>query len=457
MGKIPPSFRSATLPLTSLKTQTPPPSQFYQFNKPTTKKGGPKQIQPQKPKPPIFTSPSLSHAKRVFDSYLSNSSPLPLDLRHHNALLQSFSHLSTLQDSFAFLHYMSRKNPTVSPDRSTYHILLIQSCSISPSHLQIVNQTIQVMIDNGCPPDHVTLDLAVRSLCSVGRQDDALQLLRELSVKYSPPDSFTFNFIVKHLCKTRALSTVYSFIEEMGELLGLKPDLVTYTILIDNVCNTKNLREATRLLGVLRLSGMKPDAFIYNAIMKGYCVVSNGSEVLGVYKAMKEEGVEPDLVTYNTLIYGLSKVGRVEEARKFLGVMAEMGHFPDTVTYTSLMNGMCRKGEALGALALLGEMEERGCSPNSCTYNTLLHGLCKGKLLEKGLELYELMKSNGMKLESASYATFVRALCREERIAEAYEVFDYAVTSKSLTDVAAYSTLEGTLKWFAKVKEKLHA
>ncbi|KAG5142439.1 hypothetical protein JHK82_018134 [Glycine max] len=282
--------------------------------------------------------------------------------------------------------------------------------------LSPIHQTLNLMLAAGITPDTATADVAVRSLCSAGRLDHAVELIKEFASKHCPPDTYTFNFLVKHLCKSSTITTVYAFIDEMREKFDVKPDLVTYTILIDNVCNGKNLnlREAMRL----------------------------------------EEGVEPDLVTYNTLIFGLSKSGRVTEARKLLRVMAEKGYFPDEVTYTSLMNGLCRKGDALGALALLGEMEAKGCSPNACTYNTLLHGLCKARLVEKAVKFYQVIRASGLKLDTASYGTFVRALCRDGRIAEAYEVFDYAVESKSLTDVAAYSTLESTLKWLRKAKEQ---
>nr|POE63871.1 pentatricopeptide repeat-containing protein [Quercus suber] len=322
---------------------------------------------------------------------------------------------------------MIKSHPSFSPDRSTFHILLSQSCRAPDPSLSSVHQTLNLMLNHGFAPDKVTADIAIRSLCLAGRVDQAVELVKEFSSKHSVPDTYTYNFIIKHLCKARSLSLIDDFIEDMRDNFDLKPDLVTYTILIDNVCNMKNLREATRLVKVLKKEGFKPDCFVYNTIMKGYCMLSNGSEAIGVYNEMKEEGVEPDLVTYNTLIFGLSKSGRVKEAKKILRVMTEKGHFPDTVTYTSLMNGLCREGDALGALALLEEMEVRGCSPNSCTYSTLLHGLCKARLLEKAKELYGVMKAGDMKLETAAYATFVRALCREGRIAEAYEVFDYAV------------------------------
>ncbi|XP_059642385.1 pentatricopeptide repeat-containing protein At2g17670 [Cornus florida] len=476
MGKIPSSFRSSRLPVSTMlrnpksvppeqhqsstptPTPTPTPPRTRHFPKKSTfNKRPPKH--PTLTQSPRFTfdSPNLSDAKTLFNSLVTSfAASAAQDLNFLNSILQSFAAISTLSDSISLFRHMIKTHPPFSPDRSTYHILLSQSCKSPDSSLSPVHQVLNLMLTDGFPPDKVTTDIAARTLCSVGREEDAVELIKELSCKHSPPDTYTYNFLVKHLVKSRTLITVNNFIKEMRESFEIKPDLVTYTIMIDNVCNTKNLREAIRLLGVLAEEGFKPDRYVYNTIMKGYCKLNRGAEVLSVYKKMEEEGIEPDIVTYNTLIFGLSKAGRVKEARKYLNVMAEMGHFPDAVTYTSLMNGIFREKNvnASEALQLLEEMEAKGCSPNSCTYNTVLHGLCKLKLLEKGIEFYGVMKAGDMKLETGSYGTFVRALIRNGRIAEAYEVFDYAVESKSMTDFAAYSTLESTLRWLKKAKEQ---
>ncbi|CAA2965718.1 Hypothetical predicted protein [Olea europaea subsp. europaea] len=464
MGKIPPGFRRAASqsPVNTLlknDVSSPPLQQIPLKTYPNSPKKKPIKNNVSTSNthtPPIsFDSPKLSDAKSLFNSLVSTNKNPPSDPRFYNSILESFSSVSSMQDSIFFLNHMMKKHPPFSPGRSTYHILLVQSCRApdEPSLLN-VQQALNLMTTNGYPPNQVSADIAVRTLCACGREEHAIELIKELSAKNCPPDTYTYNFLVRHLVKNRSLSTVNCFIKDMREGFNIKPDLVTYTIIIDNVCNSKNLREATRLLGVLREEGYKPDCYVYNTIMKGYCMLSQGGEVLGVYKKMQDEGVKPDLVTYNTLIYGLSKSGRVKEAKKYLEVMAEMGHFADAVTYTSLMNGMCREGDALGALALLEKMEMKGCEPNSCTYNTLLHGLCKSRLLDKAIELYGVMKNGDMKLETGSYGTFLRALCRNGRVADAYEVFDYAVESKSLTDVTAYSTLESTLKWLKKAREQ---
>ncbi|CAN8270882.1 unnamed protein product [Cochlearia groenlandica] len=458
MGKIPSSFRSMTStqlirkPVASAASLPSPPCNHRN----RIAVNLPQDPIPSRPNP--FKSPDLSDAKRLFNS-IAATSRIPLDLTFHNSVLQSYASVAAVDDTVKFFQHIVKSQPDFSPESSTFNILLSHACrdqnrNSSSSSLSSVHRVLNLMVNHGIEPNHVTTDIAVRSLCESGRIVEAKDLMKELSEKHSVPDTFTYNFLLKHLCKCGSLSVVYNFIDEMRDKFSVKPDLVSYTILIDNVCNSRNLREATRLVSALGDAGFKPDCFVYNTIMKGYCTLSKGSEAIGVYRKMKEEGVEPDLVTYNTLIFGLSKSGRVEEARKYLETMVDEGYEPDAVTYTSLMNGMCRKGDALGALGLLEEMESKGCAPNACTYNTLLFGLCKDRLLEKGVEVYELMKSQGVKLETEAYAALVRILVRSGKVAEAYEVFDYAVDSKSLSDVYAYSTLEVSLKWLKNAKEQ---
>lgn len=86
-------------------------------------------------------------------------------------------------------------------------------------------------------------------------------MMKQMALKSAVPDTYTYNFLVKCLCKSRVLSTVRGFIDEMKSF-GLKPDLVTFTIMIDNVANSKNLREATRLVDELEKEGFKPDCYV---------------------------------------------------------------------------------------------------------------------------------------------------------------------------------------------------
>ncbi|XP_050229007.1 pentatricopeptide repeat-containing protein At2g17670-like [Mercurialis annua] len=436
---------------------TKPPNQFSQ--KPPAKIPDldiSKKFEITQQKKTLFKSPEPNEAKKLFTSLIS-STQVPPDPIFLNSFFESYTAISTVDDSISLLRHMIESLPSFTPDLSTYHIILSKSCKLPDRTLSQVLQVLDLMKGNGFNPNQVTVDVAVRSLCSAGGEGVAVKLVKELSSKYLTPDVSTYNYLIQCLCKSRALSSVFAFVVEMQSEFDVKANHDTYAILVDSVCNAKSLCEGMRLLRMYRNCGVEPDCFLYNAIMKGFCKLGKNGEVVEVFKNMKEDGVEPDLLTYNSLIIGLSKCGRVRDALMYLQVMVESGCVPNVVMYTALMDGLCREGDALGALALLEEMEKKGCSPDSCTYNLLLLYMCKEGLLDKGIELYNAMKEAGMQLERASYGTFVRALCGEGKVDEAYEVFDYAVESKSLTDASAYMTLESALKSLTKTTEKVLA
>ncbi|KAI4340869.1 hypothetical protein MLD38_025667 [Melastoma candidum] len=179
MGKIPP-FRSTITTSLVPKPALVPKSDPFPPNKPhlgsrkkTTQSS--KTQSPQKPthlpavrpQKAIFDSPSLSDAKAVFDSLLASPKSPRLERDFYNSVLQSYSSLSTLQDSFSFLNHMVKTSPSFAPDHSTFHIILTKACSLPDSgdcevSLEEVHKVLNFMVNNNVIPGKATADVIVR-------------------------------------------------------------------------------------------------------------------------------------------------------------------------------------------------------------------------------------------------------------------------------------------------------
>ncbi|KAE8707191.1 putative Selection and upkeep of intraepithelial T-cells protein 6 [Hibiscus syriacus] len=333
MGKVPPSFRPAISNSLTRKfpLETPIPNHIPEKitrKKPPHHSRKPEASLASGKAETLFKSPELSSAKKVFN-YIVATTKSSIDLRFHNTLLRSYASISTLHDSISLLHHMLKTQPLFSPDRSTY-----------PS----------------CSPNPVTTDIAIRSLCEVGRIDHAVELVKELSLKQSPPDTYTFNFLVKNLCKCRTLSTVYGFIDDMKSSFDIKPDL----------------------------------------------------EVIEVYKKMKEEGVEPDLVTYNTLIFGLSKSGRRRECigcSCFVGEMERKGCTPNSCTYNTLLHGLCKCRLMEKGMELYGAMKSAGMKLETASYATLVRALCREGRVAEAYDVFDYAVESKSLTDVAAYST----------------------------------------------------
>ncbi|OMO83460.1 hypothetical protein COLO4_22522 [Corchorus olitorius] len=255
MGKVPPSFRTAIsnslVKKIPLEPQTAIPRQFPGKTPEKKPSQHSKTAQASRRTESLFKSPDLSSAKKVLSSIVA-STKAPLDVRFHNALLQSYASVSTLNDSISFLHHMLKTQPSFSPDRSTYHILLSQSCKAPDSSLSPVHQTLNLMVTNGFQPNQVTVDVAIRSLCQAGRIDHALQLGRLMAKGMElygamksagmKLETASYATLVRALCKEGRVAEAYEVFDYAVESKSVT-DVAAYSTLEVSLKWLKKARE----------------------------------------------------------------------------------------------------------------------------------------------------------------------------------------------------------------------
>ena len=123
------------------------------------------------------------------------------------------------------------------------------------------------------------------------------------------------------------------------EQLGLQPNVVTFSILID-ACAKAERPDVNRILEHLRL--------------------------------MKARGVKPDLKTFSSsssAINVCAKSGDVAGAERLLQQIERLGFEPNVVTFSSLIDAYA-KAESIdlnGVLNVLEMMKARGLKPNEAT------------------------------------------------------------------------------------------
>ncbi|KAI4300218.1 hypothetical protein L6164_033617 [Bauhinia variegata] len=135
------------------------------------------------------------------------------------------------------------------------------------------------------------------------------------------PTTATYNILLK------ACGSDYyhakALINEM-KTVGLSPDHISWSILIDICGGSGNVEGAIEILKVMHDAGIKPDVVAYTSAIK-VCVESKTfKQALFLYKEMKIYDIRPNLVTYNTLLRARSKYGSVHEVRQCLAIYQDM-------------------------------------------------------------------------------------------------------------------------------------
>ncbi|XVE76256.1 hypothetical protein DITRI_Ditri12bG0157600 [Diplodiscus trichospermus] len=142
------------------------------------------------------------------------------------------------------------------------------------------------------------------------------------SKKFSfTPTTATYNILMKacgnDFYRAKAL------MDEMKSL-GLSPNHVSWSILIDKCGSSGNVEGAILILNTMRVTGIKPDVVAYTTAIK-VCVGSKNLKLaFSLFEEMKRYRVPPNLVTYNTLLRARSRYGSLHEVQQCLAIYQDM-------------------------------------------------------------------------------------------------------------------------------------
>ncbi|KAJ8484762.1 hypothetical protein OPV22_017247 [Ensete ventricosum] len=223
--------------------------------------------------------------------------------------------------------------------------------------------------------------------------EDAMILWEQLQQhKALRPDSITYGVLIHGLCENGYINKALQELKKAEEGEDKILDVFAYTSLLDGLCKDGRIDEAICVYDQMAKCGCRPNSQTYNALISGFCRVSKIAEAIQFFNQMQSSGCSPTIVTYNTLISGLCKAQRFLEASVFTREMMEKGFKPDTITYSSLINGLCQDKKLDAALDIWNRVFNMGDGADVIMHNIVIHGLCSAGKVEEALRIHSEMK-----------------------------------------------------------------
>jgi leucine-rich PPR motif-containing protein len=116
-----------------------------------------------------------------------------------------------------------------------------------------------------CPRDVVSYNTVIKGFFNEGQVDKAYSLFLEMGVS---PNVVTYTTIIDGLCKAQSVDKAD----------GVKPDHDTYNCLIHGYLSTRQWEEVVRRLKEMSTRGLEPDVFTYGLLLDYLCENGNCSE-----------------------------------------------------------------------------------------------------------------------------------------------------------------------------------
>jgi pentatricopeptide repeat protein len=122
------------------------------------------------------------------------------------------------------------------------------------------------------------------------------------------PNRFTYNTLLNGYCSLGKWNDAIRILKEMSRV-GQKPDVVTCNTMIDYLCKNGRCAEARQIFDSMVEKGENPDVLLY-----GYAMQGNFIEMTCLIDVMVQNEIPPDPHVFSILINAYGKHGMVDNA-----------------------------------------------------------------------------------------------------------------------------------------------
>lgn len=287
------------------------------------------------------------------------------------------------------------------PDTTAYNVVIAIFCENRE-----VDEAMKLMGEMGLIdlyPDMITYVAVLKGLSDIGRLEDAFRLVKAMKGHGCVPNAVVFSALLDGICRFGSLERAMEMLREMEKESGeSRPNLVTYTAVIQRFCEMGRSMDALRILDQMMEFGCKPNRTTMSVLIKGLCAEGCLEEAYKVIVKVAGESVSYG-ECYSSLVLSLLQIGKLEEAEKVFRMILVQGLRPDGAASSTVLRELCLVGRWLDAFHLCEGIEKSGnVSIDTDIYSILLAGLCQEKILVEAAKLAKLMVERGVRLQ-ASY------------------------------------------------------
>ena len=244
---------------------------------------------------------------------------------------------------------------------------------------------------------------------TVGQMGDARRLLSQMQWDKVAPSIDIFNMLLKGYLAAGnigAAQDVFRELEGSGtwdmDSLGIKPDVASYTSLMDHWANQGDVDLAEKILAKMELKAVAPDERTFGSLVKAYArgrnpegaeqvlermrrydapVSSHGSGGKGGRKGgpdWRRKGkkraestdtnqsgpkkMKPGVILYSTVVSAYAAVGDMANARRVVAEMSDRKVRPNERTFSHLAWGYGQLGDVAGITQTAQLMADEGVS-----------------------------------------------------------------------------------------------
>ncbi|KAI9472440.1 MAG: hypothetical protein EXX96DRAFT_597388 [Benjaminiella poitrasii] len=275
----------------------------------------------------------------------------------------------------------------------------------------------------------------VMYFASAGRPEYAIEINDIMVKKKIPRTLRMMTALIHKVGRAGNIERSMALFNEMIDVDGLQPNLVTFNALIDVYAHKKPVADvegAHKMYDMLNASGLKPDSVTFGTLIDMHAKNGDLVNVQKLYKSMvKERDIKPSPHTfssliecftklhdnesvmellvllkkwalfgapkarevYNLMFKGLVQEDYIPEAIKLLDYMTKNLIHLEPRTFTPLLSYYAKRGDTVNTHKVASMMSQANIKPNSYTYAALMESYAKAGDIEGTENIFNLSKT----------------------------------------------------------------
>lgn len=262
-----------------------------------------------------------------------------VDTVSYNTLMKGFAKLRDLKGCFELLDEVVASD--VEPDDITFSTLL--DVCIDENENDLASQALEKMCASGVKMNCVLLTTLMKGFIRSKRLDMAMNVFSSMRLESSQvkPDMITYSMLIKAQCDNGDMGTALSILEDMLQNSHDIDDVV-FTHLIEGCATVSNQALAEKLYRDMLIAKIRPSIYTLTAMVKVHGKCGNSDLAWDLVRTMEDEhGIKPTVVIVTCLVSGLLRQKKNDEAWEAFKWMSTTGGCPpDSHGVQTMINGL---------------------------------------------------------------------------------------------------------------------
>ncbi|KAK4749833.1 hypothetical protein SAY87_027282 [Trapa incisa] len=313
------------------------------------------------------------------------------DVISYTALLEAYGRGRRYNNAEAIFRRMQSSGPE--PSAITYQIIL--KTFVEGNKFKEAEEVFETLLDkekSPLTPDQKMFHMMIYMHKKAGNYEKARRLFALMSERGIEKSTVTYNSLMSFETNYKEVSKIY----EQMQRAGLRPDVVSYALLINAYGKARREEEALAVFEEMLDAGVRPTHKAYNILLDAFAISGMVDQAKTVFKSMRRDRYMPDLCSYTTMLSAYVNASDMEGAEKFFRRMKQDAFIPNVIAYGILIKGYARANDLDKMMEKYEDMRTHGIRANQTVITTIMDAYGKNQDFDSAVVWFKEMESLGL-------------------------------------------------------------